>query len=125
MTIHKERLIDAIKQIASEEIIRHLEFSSHDFGVVSITDVIISKDGSYSDIFLSSTEDIEKLPKFLTTLSGPIHMRISRELALRKTPKIRFRKIKDLHRPTDILSLINILDKQYGLSEEHHTAHSS
>lgn len=120
MTIHQERITEAIKQIASEEIIGFLEFSSHDFWVVSITDVVVSRDGWYADVFLSSTENTEFLPKFLAPLSSKIHLRISRDLARRKTPKIRFRKMKNTHKPTDILSLINALDKQYGLSEEHH-----
>lgn len=120
MSLHKERLTEKVKQIASEEIIGFLEFSSHTFWVVTIVDTIVSKDGSYADIFVSSTENTEQLPKFLTPLSGKIHLRISKDLAIRKTPKIRFRKMKNIRKPADILSLINSLDKQYGLSEGHH-----
>jgi ribosome-binding factor A len=126
MNHHKERLVEAIRQIASEEIITHLEFSPHQFGVVSILEIILSKDGNYADIIVSSSEQKELLPKALAPLAFRIHGRISRELEIRKTPQMRFRSKKSGAKDSiDILSLINTLDKQYGLSEEHPTAHSS
>lgn len=118
MTIHSDRVAEAIRKISSEEIIRFLEFSLHDFGVVSVTDIIISSDGDYADLIVSCTENIEHLPKFLKELALPIHLRVSRDLGMRRTPKIRFRKRKNQNKPADILSIISELDRQYGLSTE-------
>ena len=120
MTIHQDRVAEAIRTIASEEIIRFLEFSPHDFWVVSVTDIIVSRDGEYADLVVSCTENLEYLPKFLKELALPIHLRVSRDLGMRRTPKIRFRKMKNQKKPEDILSIINELDRQYGLSTETH-----
>lgn len=43
-------------------------------------------------------------------------MKISHDLALRKTPRIRFRVAKNQEDKKDILATIAELDAQYGLS---------
>lgn len=117
MTIQSERLKESIFIIASEEILRFTQEYDHPYGIVALTDVCISPDRSYADLHVDGQESWKDLPKFLTPLATPIHLRISRELGLRKTPRIRFRKAKPQEQKKDILTTIRELDEQYGLSQ--------
>jgi ribosome-binding factor A len=73
---------------------------------------------SYADIFVQSQESVETLPKFLAPLAQKMHGKMGKEIGLRKTPKVRFRVKKEKRNSADILSIINELDKKYGLSTE-------
>ncbi len=119
MKLRHERLAEAIRQIASEHIIRFCQEYDVTTGIISISDVDISSDESYADIYLqSSDKDEEKtLPKILAPLATQIMHDIGKDIAIRRSPKIRFKAQKKTKNNQDILSLINSLDKQYGLSE--------
>lgn len=118
MKIRTERLSHSIHSIASSEILTFSQEKDHNFWIISIIEVILSKDESYADVYVSSHEDEENLPKFLAPSAKIIEHAIGKNLGIRRSPKIRFRIKKNLKSAGDILSLIHSLDKQYGLSEE-------
>lgn len=117
MTHTKDRLADIIRQIASEELIKWSQEIEHPFGIISFVEVIISPDRSYADIFVSSTESSLGLAKSLKDIIPPIERRIGKSLGMRKNPHIRFKLQKEKKNSTDILTLIDELDKQYDLSK--------
>ncbi len=117
MTIRTDRLSESIRNLAITEILVFSRDHENDFGIISVLEVIISNDKSYADVMIHCQWDDKELTHFLTPIAGIIHSRISRELWLRKTPRIRFRIAKNNNEKTDILSIINQLDKQYGLSK--------
>lgn len=119
MKLRHERLAEIIRSISSEHIILFSqEYDAIDW-IISITDVDISTDEGYADIYVnSSNKDEEKtLPKVLAPLARDIMRDIGKNVGIRKSPQIRFKIKKKLKNNQDILSLINSLDKQYGLSE--------
>lgn len=59
MTIKQERIQEVIREIASRQVTSWSQNFEHDFGIVSITDVELSSDRSYADIFLSASEQTE------------------------------------------------------------------
>ncbi len=118
MSIRTERLKEAVHIIASEEILQFSREYDHDHGIIAVLDVRISPDKSYADIFVHAQNgNDQELTRFLAPIGNNIHARISREIGLRKTPKIRFRKEQKQAAKKDILQTIRELDKQYGLSE--------
>lgn len=117
MTIKTDRLKEAIFTIANEAIIAHSREFEHNHGIVTLVDVVFSPDKAYADLMVFSAENSGELAKFLSPIAGKIHMKISRDLALRKTPRIRFRLAKNQAAKKDILATIAELDAQYGLSQ--------
>ncbi len=117
MTIKTDRLSESIRILATEEILAHSRDYENSHGIISVLEVIISSDKSYADIMLHGQWDDKELTHFVAPIAGNIHTRISRELWLRRTPRIRFRIAKNINQKADILSVINQLDQQYGLSK--------
>ena len=61
--------------------------------------------------------DKKELLHFLAPIAKTIHAKISKDLWLRKTPRIRFRVAKNQEPKKNILDTIRELDEQYGLSQ--------
>jgi ribosome-binding factor A len=119
MKLRHERLADAIRTIASEHMIQHFQEYENSVWIVSIVEVEITPDEWYADIYVSSSEKWEEstLPKLLAPLAKNIAHSIGKDIGIRRSPIIRFRLAKKTKSGGDILSIINSLDKQYGLSE--------
>jgi ribosome-binding factor A len=117
MTIRSDRLSECIRTIAIWEILSYSRDYEHTHGIISVLEIVVSSDKSYADIMVHGQWDDKELTSFLAPIAGVIHTRISRELGLRRTPRIRFRVAKNIDKKGDILSLIQELDKQYGLSK--------
>jgi len=118
MTIRTDRLTESIRTIAIDEILSFSRDFEHHHWIISVLDVVISSDKSYADIMVHGQWDDKELTQFLAPIAGIIHTRISRDLGLRRTPRIRFRVAKNINQAADILSVINQLDLQYGLSKQ-------
>ena len=117
MTIRTDRLSESIRILATEEILRFSRDYENNHGIISVLEVVISSDKSYADIMVHGQADDKELTQFLAPIAPIIHTRISRELSIRKTPRIRFRVAKNTNAKADILSIIHQLDIQYGLSK--------
>lgn len=117
MTIRSDRLSECIRTIAIWEILTYSRDYEHTHGIISVPEIVVSSDKSYADIMVHGQWDDKELTAFLSPIAGIIHTHISRELWLRRTPRIRFRVAKNIDKKGDILSLIQELDKQYGLSK--------
>ena len=117
MTHTKDRLSDIIRQMASEALINWTQEHDHPFGIISCVDVIISVDRSYADVIVSSSEPSLGLPKALARIAPEIDRNIGKKLGMRKNPRIRFRLQNNKKNPTDVLAIIDELDKKYDLSK--------
>lgn len=117
MSIRTDRLKESIQIIANEVILEHTREYDHDHGIIAVVDVTLSADKAYADIMVFGQGDNKALTHFLAPSAAKIHTKISRELSLRKTPKIRFRIAKNQENKKDILTTIRELDAQYGLSQ--------
>lgn len=108
-----------IRTIAIEHMIRYFQEYENSVWIVSITEVEIAADEWYVDIYVSSSEKWEEnmLPKILAPLANNIAHSIGKDIGIRRAPIIRFRVAKKTKSGGDILSIINSLDKKYGLSQ--------
>lgn len=118
MNLRQSRLADAIRSYASEDILTYSQIHEHHFGIISVNSVEVSPDYSYADIFVSCQENEKMLPKFLSSTEAITKKRIAKDFSLRKIPRLRYRVGKRKNSTNDILSLIQSLDTQYGLSRE-------
>lgn len=117
MTHTKDRLSDIIRRIASEALINWSQEHDHNFWIITFLEVIISPDRSYADVIVSSTESTVGLTKALAPLAPQIDRSIGKDLGMRKNPRIRFKLQNAKKNATDVLALINELDKKYDLSK--------
>jgi ribosome-binding factor A len=118
MNLRQKRLADALRTYASEDIINFEQLRPHAFGMISVIEVEVSNEYEYADIYISSQFEEEGVPHFLAPCAESIRKRIGKDFSLRKIPFIRFRIGKTQRKTADILSLIQSLDNQYGLSHE-------
>jgi ribosome-binding factor A len=125
MNIRQKRLADALRTYASEDMIAFEQLHPHDFGMISVISAEVSDDYEYADISISSQFNEKELPHFLAPCVDRIRKRIGKDFSLRKIPYIRLRIGKNQRSTADILSLIQSLDNQYGLSLENTQPHKT
>ena len=118
MNIRQKRLADALRTYAGEDILAFEQLRPHPFGMISVIDAVVSDDYEYADISVSSQYEEKDLPHFLAPCVERVRKRIGKDFSLRKIPYIRLRIGKNQRSTADILSLIQSLDNQYGLSHE-------
>jgi ribosome-binding factor A len=118
MNIRQKRLADALRTYAGQDILSFEQMRPHKFGMISVTDATVSDDYEYADISISSQFEEKDLPHFLAPCVENVRRRIGKDFSLRKIPYIRLRLSKNQRSTADILSLIQSLDTQYGLSHE-------
>lgn len=81
--------IDKINELIREQVsLEIFRFCSDKF--VSISSVDTSRDLSYCDIMILASKDQDKIIKLLKNNSSKTRFVISKKIALRKMPKIRF-----------------------------------
>lgn len=118
MNLRQSRLADAIRAYASEDILTYSQIHEHAFGIISVISVEVSSDYSYADVFVTCQENEKMLPKFLAPTESLTKKRLAKDFSLRIIPNLRYRVWKKKNSTNDILSLIQSLDTQYGLSRE-------
>ena len=100
-------------------ILDHVRENDTSFGIVSLVQIEITKDRSYADIFVSSTENEEKLPKFLAPLAGEIRHAVGQWVATYKIPAIRFKRMPiNKAAEKSVYDLITELSNQYALHDD-------
>ncbi|MDD2916308.1 MAG: ribosome-binding factor A [Candidatus Gracilibacteria bacterium] len=115
MSTKTDRFAENILEITSPILLEYIREHGEEFGIVSIVKVIISKDRSYADIFVSATSHEDMLPKKLAPLADRLRHDIGRQIQTYKIPQIRFKRIKNEIATRSVQDIINELSKQYGL----------
>lgn len=92
--MNKDR-IRKLESVATELIPRFLfeEMGEEtlEFGIITVTQAIISSDLSYLDIYISSLKKPEKLTKAVAKHGTMIQRKFNKSISIRKFPRIRFR----------------------------------
>jgi len=79
------------KEIIGRYIIEDLDQKSIEYGIITVTEVVISPDMSYLDAYVSSLRKKDELTKYLATFAKDIERRLCKSLSVVKIPRIRFR----------------------------------
>jgi len=98
------------KKIIREYLVEELKELSDEYGIISISNVHISNELSYMDIYVSSIKNTQSLTKSLAPFAHKLHRTLWKKIDFIKVPKIRFKydesleissrihtKIKEVH----------------------------
>lgn len=118
MSSKLEKVWHILRETMAPFILEYASNKEDEFGIVSIVDVIVAKDYSYADFYMTCQTNSKDLPKYLAKYAGEIKSMIWRDLWARKSPNIRFKIATGTNNTWDLLSLINELSQEYGLSEK-------
>jgi len=86
-----QKLESIAKKIASEHILWSLTEEEDIFWIITITQVKVSTDLSYLDIYVSSMQNKENLTKVLASRAYKLQKEIAKNISIKKIPRVRFR----------------------------------
>jgi ribosome-binding factor A len=86
-----KKLESVTRQLVSSYIFEEMGEDALEFGLINITDIKISNDLSYLDIFVSSFQNQDMLTKALAKHASAVQRKFNKAVSIRKLPKIRFR----------------------------------
>jgi ribosome-binding factor A len=109
------RVAELIKREVSQMILFELKDDRVGAGMISITDVDVSGDLQHAKIFVSiygSEEARAETMAALHSAAGYIRSNLGKRIRLRRTPEVLFIEDRSLERGTQMLSLLNRLEKE-------------
>ena len=101
-----------LHRIISEEILNYMQFKEHNYWIITVIDIKLSKDLEYLDIFLSATNFKKDLFKFIKPVIKNIKRKVSRDLAKYKSPIIRLKDASVKDSESKVLDLLNEISRE-------------
>lgn len=101
-----------IRNIVSDFITWELPDEDNIFGIINISDIVLSPDGSYVDIKVSSFVKQDILCKTLAKSAYIIQKHIGKKIGLRMSPKVRFRYDNSGEIGAEVNEVITEIDKE-------------
>ena len=117
-TERQKKIQKNIRNIVSEFITQKLPDEDNIFGIINISDVILSPDGSYVDIKVSSFIKQDILCKTLAKSAYIIQKDIGKKIGLRMSPKVRFRYDDSGAIWAEVNEVISEIDKEIETLKE-------
>lgn len=118
MSSKSEKVWNILRETMTPFILEYVSDREDEFWIVSVVDVVVSKDYSYADFYITCQTNAKELPKYLAKFAGEIKSMIGRDLWARKSPNIRFKIATNTNSTWDLLSLINELSHEYGFDKK-------
>ncbi len=109
-TDKRKKLEQIIRVIVSRFITEELPDNENIFGLINLSEIILSSDGSYLDIQVSCFNNPETLTKVLAKYAHIIQKHIWKEVWMRVNPRVRFRYDESWELGQTITTEINKLD---------------
>jgi ribosome-binding factor A len=109
------RVASLIKQEISQMLLNDIKDDRVGAGMVSITAVDVSKDLQHAKIFVSiygTDAAREETMEGLKAATGFVRSELGHRVRLRRTPEVRFIEDRSIERGTQVLSLINRLERE-------------
>jgi ribosome-binding factor A len=117
-----ERVASLIKREVSQMLLHGIKDDRVGSGMVSITDVDVSRDLQHAKVFVSiyGTEDAKaETMAGLESASGYVRSHLGQHLRLRRTPEVIFVEDRSLERGDRMLDLLNRLSQEREAALEH------
>lgn len=86
-----KKLESVAKELVTKFIFEEMADEVLEFGIITVTDIIISSDIGYMDIYVSSLKNPEGLTKALAKHANGIQRKFNKSVSIRKFPRMRFR----------------------------------
>lgn len=119
-----ERRVARVAELIKREVSQLLMYEIRDervgAGMVSVTDVEVSRDLQHAKIFVSiySTDEVRRSTMAgLKAASGFVRRELGQRIRLRRTPEVVFIEDRSLERGSRVLSLLNQIGQQRSASE--------
>jgi ribosome-binding factor A len=109
------RVASLIKQEISQMLLNDIKDDRVGAGMVSITAVDVSKDLQHAKIFVSiygTDAAREETMEGLKAATGFVRSELGHRVRLRRTPEVRFIEDRSIERGTQVISLIDRLQKE-------------
>ncbi|MDH7552531.1 MAG: 30S ribosome-binding factor RbfA [Spirochaetes bacterium] len=113
MGFRKQKLETQIKKLVGTLIVT--EIKDPRIGFVTVTNVELSKDYAYADVYVSVLGDENTKKKSLAGLQsarGFIQYRVGKALSIRTIPEIRFHLDTSIEEGVDMVNLLEKLEKE-------------
>lgn len=113
MGFRKQKLETQIKKLVGTLIVT--EIKDPRIGFVTVTNVELSKDYAYADVYVSVLGDDNDKKKTLTGLQsarGFIQFRVGKALSIRTIPEIRFHLDTSIEKGVEMVHLLEKLEKE-------------
>ncbi|MEJ5361029.1 MAG: 30S ribosome-binding factor RbfA [Spirochaetota bacterium] len=113
MGFRKQKLETQIKKLVGTLIVT--EIKDPRIGFVTVTNVELSKDYAYADVYVSVLGDDNTKKKSLAGLQsarGFIQFRVGKALSIRTIPEIRFHLDTSIEEGVDMVNLLEKLEKE-------------
>jgi len=113
MSFRKQKLETQIKKLVGTLIVT--EIKDPRIGFVTVTNVELSKDYAYADVYVSVLGDDNDKKKTLSGLQsarGFIQYRVGKALSIRTIPEIRFHLDTSIEKGVDMVNLLEKLEKE-------------
>ncbi len=113
MGFRKQKLETQIKKLVGTLIVT--EIKDPRIGFVTVTNVELSKDYAYADVYVSVLGDDSDKKKTLTGLQsarGFIQFRVGKALSIRTIPEIRFHLDTSIEEGVEMVHLLEKLEKE-------------
>lgn len=86
-----KKLEKTSKKILSDILFEETADLMNEFWIITLTEVVVSPDLSYLDIYVSSLKNGEKLTKTLAKRNYIVQHKYNSSIGIRKLPRIRYR----------------------------------
>ncbi|MCX8125416.1 MAG: 30S ribosome-binding factor RbfA [Spirochaetes bacterium] len=113
MSFRKQKLETQIKKLVGTLIVT--EIKDPRIGFVTVTNVELSKDYAYADVYVSVLGDENDKKRTLAGLQsarGFIQYRVGKALSIRTIPEIRFHLDTSIEKGVDMVNLLEKLEKE-------------
>ncbi len=110
MSTQKAKKFENIaRKIISDTLTQDLELDNSSYGLINISDVVISSDRSYLDVYVSSFKNSDNLTKYMAEFAPTLQRKLGKLVETYKIPKIRFKYDESGELSQDIHNTINTL----------------
>jgi ribosome-binding factor A len=117
MSTKTDKLWHIILEIVTPILLNHAKEFGEEFGIMSVTSVVVSSDYSYADVTVASSEWEKQLPKFLAPLAIELRRLIWKQVSTRKIPHIRFKVTKGQAEVNRVYEILSEIERTYDLSQ--------
>lgn len=105
-----KKLESVAKELVTKFIFEEMADEVLEFGIITVTDIQISSDIWYMDIYVSSLKNPEWLTKALAKHAKHIQRKFNKSVSIRKFPRMRFRYDETWFIWEEVAKTLNKLD---------------
>jgi len=110
MTPDKTKKFENVaRKVLSNALIEDIELDNTSYGLINISNVVVTSDRSYLDIYVSCFKNSENLTKYMAEFAPILQRTLGKQIQTYKIPKVRFKYDESGELSQDLHNTINTL----------------